>query len=120
VLAIAPANRWPKAPRPSQDTADLTARIAPGGDTVTVTFFGAAAGTGPCDAQYAADTAQSSTAVVLSVRELPAATSQPAPSGDVAIGCDAMGHRRELTVTLAPVLGGRVLIDSFGAPMPTG
>jgi hypothetical protein len=120
VLAIAPANRWPKAPRPSQDTGDLAARIAPGGDTVTLTFIGAEAGTGPCSAQYAAAIAQSSTAVVVSVREIPSATSQPAPSGDVAMGCDDMGHRRELTVTLTPGLGGRVLIDSYGAPIPAG
>jgi hypothetical protein len=118
VLAIAPANRWPKAPPPSQDTGNLGARIAPGGDTVTVTFIGAAAGTGPCDAQYAADIAQSSTAVVVSVREIPSATSQPAPSGDVAMGCADVGYPRELTVTLSPPLAGRVLIDSYGAPIP--
>ncbi len=118
VLAIAPAHRWPKTPPPSQDTERLAARIAPGGDTVTITFIGAAAGTGPCEAQYAADISQSSTAVVVSVRELPAATSQPAPSGDVAMGCADVGYRRELAVTLSPVLGSRVLIDSYGAPIP--
>jgi hypothetical protein len=120
VLAIAPANRWPKTPPPSQDPESFAARIAPGGHTVTLTFIGAAAGTGPCDAQYAADIAQSSTAVVVSVREIPSATSQPAPSGDVAMGCDDVGYRRELTVTLTPGLGGRVLIDSYGAPIPAG
>jgi hypothetical protein len=120
VLAIAPTNRWPKTPPPSQDGERLTARISPGGDTVTITFFGAAAGTGPCDAQYAADIAQSSTAVAVSVRELPAATSQPAPSGDVAMGCADVGYRRELTVRLTPALAGRVLIDSYGAPIPAG
>ena len=65
VLAIGAANRWPKVPRPSQENGNLAAKIAPDGDTVTITFIGASAGTGPCEAQYAADTAQSDTAVVV-------------------------------------------------------
>jgi hypothetical protein len=118
VLAIPAANRWPKAPRPDQDTQDLGAKIAPGGDTVTIRFIGAAAGTGPCDAQYAADAGQSSTAVVIFIRELPRSTSQPANWSNMA--CNAMGYRREVTVKLSPALAGRVLIDSYGAPIPAG
>jgi hypothetical protein len=120
VLAIAAANRWPKAPRASDDSEDLGARIAPGGATITITFFGAAAGTGLCEAQYQADAAQSSSAVVITVRELPRASSQPASSDGVAIGCAAIGYPREVTIKLSPALGGRVLIDSHGVPLPAG
>ena len=41
VLAVAPANRWPKA-APASAYTDFTAKITPGGQTVTITFVGAA------------------------------------------------------------------------------
>jgi hypothetical protein len=119
VLAIAPANRWPRAPEPPEGSARLVAKIAPGGTTVTIMFTGAA-DTGPCSAQYEASTAQSSSAVAIAIRELPGSTSQPPNPDNVAQACAAIGYRREVTVTLTPALGGRVLIDSDGAPVPAG
>jgi hypothetical protein len=72
VLAIAPANRWPASLPASDHTASLSAEITPDGHAVTLTFVGSAAGTGPCTAQYRADTTQSNTAVLISIRALPA------------------------------------------------
>ena len=120
VLAIAPANRWPKAARPPWDTEDLVATIAPGGASVTIMFTGAAAGTGPCTAQYETSTAQSSSAVAIAIRQLPGSTSEPPNPDNLAEACNAIGYRREVTVELSPALGGRVLVDSHGAPLPAG
>jgi hypothetical protein len=112
VLAIAASDLWPKASPARDGTDDLSATIAPDGHTITVTFVGAAAGTGPCEAQYAAVVAQSSSAVAISVRV--------ARSGRGAQACSAVGYRRTVTVALTPALGGRVLIDSHGVPLPVG
>jgi hypothetical protein len=120
VLAIAPADRWPKAPREPDHTQNLVAKIAPDGHTITITFIGAAAGTGPCDAQYKADTAQSSSAVLISIRELPGSVKQLSSSSTIAEACASIGYQRAVTIELTPALAGRVLIDSHGAPLPTG
>jgi hypothetical protein len=119
VLAIAPANRWPKAPELPEGSARLVAKIAPGGTTVIIMFIGSA-GTGPCSAQYETSTAQSSSAVAIAIRQVTGSTSQRPKRGNVAQACAAIGYPREVTVTLTPALGGRVLIDSDGAPVPAG
>ena len=118
VLAIAPANRWPTRSRPIADISDLTARIAPGGDSITIMFIGGPAEAGPCQENYQADTVQSDSAVLVAIRELPAAADQPVSSDGIAIACNLFGYQRSVTVKLSPVLGGRVLIDSSGVPLP--
>jgi hypothetical protein len=114
VLAIAAADRWPVKPRPATDTSDLAARIAPDGSTITLMFIGGTADPGPCQENYQAGTVQSDSAVLVTVRELPSAAS----SGSGSVACAAIGYQRSVTVKLEPALGGRVLIDSDGAPLP--
>ena len=119
VLAIAPANRWPKTPRPAADTNDLAAGIGPSGD-ITIKFIGGSADPGPCQTNYTADTVQSDSAVLVAIRELPGSdtATQPADAGDPPLACNAIGYPRSVTVKLDPTLAGRVLIDSYGAPLP--
>jgi hypothetical protein len=119
VLAIAPGNRWPRTQTPLEDHVGLAARIAPDGNTVTILFLGGSPDPGPCQTNYQADTFQSDTAVLVAIRELPGTASQPAAdAGDPPLACNASGYPRSVTVTLDSVLAGRVLIDSYGAPLP--
>jgi hypothetical protein len=86
--------------------------VAPGvgastttGRTLDISFIGAAAGTGPCTADYAVDALESKTAVAVSVRET--------RSGDATeIACTDVGYQRHLRVRLAAPLRNRVLVDA--------
>jgi hypothetical protein len=112
VLAIPPQNRWPR-DRTSVggDYAQQSVTISSDGRRATVSFVGAAAGTGPCTAEYLADVAQSSTAIAVSIRAVAAA--------DPAVACPAVGYSRSVTISLNPSLGNRVIIDAQGAPLPS-
>ncbi|HJQ02981.1 MAG TPA: hypothetical protein VJ851_15405 [Jatrophihabitans sp.] len=118
VLAIAPSDRWPKVSPPPTDTGNLAASIAPGGDSVTLTFTGGPADPGPCQTNYQANPFQSGSAVLITITELPGDTTQSTYSADHPLACNGMGYRRSVTIKLDPVLAGRVLIDSYGAPLP--
>jgi hypothetical protein len=118
VLAIPPADRWPRPGMPTNDDPQGVS-ISPDGAKATLSFIGAAAGTGLCEAEYTADVRQGRTAVMISVRQLPHPTPDPDPGVDpnLAMACAAAGYPRTVTVTLQPPLGNRVLIDSHGAPL---
>jgi hypothetical protein len=112
VLAIPAADRWPRPGMPATDAAEFYASIAADGRHATISFTGAPPGTGPCDAQYRADTTESATAVLISIRMLTNSNTSPDTM------CAAVGYPRTLTVTLTPALGNRVLIDSKGSAAP--
>jgi hypothetical protein len=122
VLAISPADRWPRPGMPTNDGPPAGATISADGTKATVSFLGAAAGTGPCQAEYAADVRQARTSVLVSIRQLPHPKDSPDPkptdNGDPATMCAAVGYTRTVTVNLQPPLGNRVLIDAHGAPLP--
>ena len=67
-------------------------------------FTGAAAGTGPCTADYTIDQLASDTAVAVSVQEHPHGTGSEI--------CLLMGYSRTKTVTLREPLGARVLVNA--------
>lgn len=71
--------------------------------TLTVQFFGAPSGTGPCTASYTATQAASRVAVAVAVKE-------HAHGGSAA--CAAVGYMRQVTMALAAPLRGRVLVDA--------
>ena len=105
VLALAPAARFPTPRDLVQAPPSLSAQLAPDGSTVTVSFTGAAAGSGPCTADYTVDArARHRAAVAVSIQEH--------RNGTGAELCDLVGHARTATVTLARPLGGRVLVDA--------
>jgi hypothetical protein len=111
VLAVPGANRWPKSEPASGATQFESYAISADGRRATVTFVGSSAGSGPCDAEYSADTVESATAVAVSIREL----SGSQPSNNVV--CDLVGYSRTVTFDLTAALGNRVLIDATGAPI---
>jgi hypothetical protein len=117
VLAIPTADRWPRPGMPTSNGNLTGVSISGDGTQVSLTFVGAAPGSGPCDAEYTADVSQSATALAISVRQQPK-PSLPSSTDGPAMGCDLIGYQRTLTVTLQPPLGNRVLVDSQGAPIP--
>jgi hypothetical protein len=122
VLAIRATDRWPRPNMPSGVSVDGVS-ISSDGRQVTLQFVGGPPGSGPCGAQYAADIAQTATAVQLSVRGLPATAAQlsarslPNPNSSATAACTAVGYARTVTVNLEPALGNRVLIAANGAPL---
>lgn len=113
VLAVPPFDRWPLPGMPMGDGSEGGATISADGNQVTVSFIGPEPGNGPCGAEYSAEVEQSSTAVSISVREL------PNPNADQA-SCSLVGYIRTVTVTLQSPLGNRVVIDAHGIPLPVG
>jgi hypothetical protein len=87
------------------------ARLARDGVTLTVTFTGAPGpASEPCGADYTAEPVESSTAVVVIVRQQRAA-------GEYA--CSAVGARRNATAALSRPLGSRTVLDVVqGLPVP--
>lgn len=84
---------------------------SPGGQALTVRFTGARGGHGPCTAGYTAQTAESPSAVAVTVIEH--------PHGGSNVACSAVAYSREVTIRLASPLGARVLVDAVsGAPIP--
>jgi hypothetical protein len=112
VLAVPPADRWPRPGMPTRDLGTaIGATVSADGTRATLTFIGAAAGTGPCEAEYAADVVQSRTAVSISERALPNSNDKPG------VACNLAGYFRTVTATLRPPLGNRVLVNSYGAAL---
>jgi hypothetical protein len=105
VLAVAPASLF--AP-PDQSVAPSQIGAIPTRDprTVILTFAGAAAGTGPCSANYTARFAESTTAIAVNIE----ATGEPTATRS-SIACAAIAYSRQITITLTSPLGARVLVD---------
>jgi hypothetical protein len=101
VLAVDPAALF-AAPDPAA-SASITAGSAPGARTLTLTFTGAAAGTGPCTADYAAHVSESTVAVAVGIEET--------THDSTGVACLAVGYSRRVTITLTQPLGARVLVD---------
>ncbi len=103
VLAVAASSRF-SAPAASSVPPGVGASTTTG-RTLDISFIGAAAGTGPCTADYAVDALESKTAVAVSVRET--------RSGDATeIACTDVGYQRHLRVRLTVPLRNRVLVDA--------
>ncbi|HYM49713.1 MAG TPA: hypothetical protein VET65_03980 [Candidatus Limnocylindrales bacterium] len=107
VLAVAPSARW--SPPGSASAATRAgfvtgAILSPDGRTLTTTFAGAPAGTGPCDAGYRMVPAESSAAVVITVLE----TYVDSPG----VACPAIAQLRTISAVLASPLGARVAVDA--------
>jgi hypothetical protein len=105
--AIAPPAIW---------NVDLTKGALDGGSfvsadgrTLTFSFWGTPAGTGPCSADYTSQVAESHAAVAVAIRVIPPAS----PVDNVA--CPAIAQQRTVTVALATPLGGRVVVNATGA-----
>lgn len=114
VLAVPPADRWPHPGMPTGDVGGPTSvTVSADGTRATLSFIGPAAGTEPCEAEYAADVSQGKTAVAISLRQLSSPHKLTAPN----IVCAGGGFSRTVTVSLQPPLGNRVLVDSRGVAL---
>ena len=106
---------YPALTAPSMWNADM-AKSAPDkgstlsadGRTLTYSFYGAPAGSGPCGADYKGVVAESPAAVAIAVQ-----TISHARPGDMVV-CDLVAQERSVSVTLATALGGRVVLDDTG------
>ncbi len=82
-----------------------SATVSPSGQTVTISFAGAPAGTGPCEANYRASAITSRQAVAFTITTIAA----PVPAGQA---CPALAVIRTAVLHLAQPLGARVLLSS--------
>lgn len=82
-----------------------SATLSSDGQTLTVSFVGAAEGQGPCTADYAAVLEERANIVGLSVKQVRRGMGQVE-------SCPAGGFKRTVTATLTTPLGSRVLADS--------
>lgn len=104
VLAVARSAAFP-APPGALGQASFGVHLAADGRTATVSFTGAAAGTGPCTADYEVDQLASKSAVAMRVRVV--RTTSP-PVGY----CTLVGYPRQELIRLSAPLGNRVLVDA--------
>ena len=79
--------------------------MSPSGRSITVSFTGAHAGTGPCDANYRASAVGDHRAVAFTIT----AIVTPYPTG---VWCTALGYFRTAVIRLARPLGARVLVSA--------
>ena len=108
---------------PTNDGSQSGVSVSPDGRQLTLSFPGAPAGTGLCEAEYTAEVAQSATAVSISTHELPGhGTVQPPDGGSdqPQMVCASGGVTRTVTVTLQSPLGNRVVVDSRGIGRSAG
>lgn len=82
--------------------------VSPDGRTLTFSFYGAPATSGPCGADYRAVVAESQAAVAIALQ-----TISHAKPGDL-IACTAVAQLRSVDVPLVSVLGGRVVLEETG------
>jgi hypothetical protein len=106
VLAVSPTSIF-SPPGHSDDRPGIVsdALLGPDGRSLTVEFTGAAAGTGPCTADYTLEVATSATAVAVSVQE-------HAHNTGSGVACPAIGYPRHVTTVLSVPLGARVVVDA--------
>ncbi len=111
VAAVAaPARRfYERDAGPTPDVVDHV-RVAADGRTLTIFYTGAQPGTGRCQKNYTARSLETAGAVAVEVVPLDAPGSSS--SDDENELCPAVGYRRELDVTLAAPLGGRVVVET--------
>lgn len=104
VLAVSPSAIY-SAPilKGRSDLAEMSATIGVDDRTMVVRFPGAAAGTGPCTADYTLSIAESKQAVAVAVIE------HPHPGGQI---CDSVAYPRQATAKLDSSLQARVVVDS--------
>jgi hypothetical protein len=89
-----------------------SATVAADGRTVTASFTGSSAGTGPCTADYTARAVESDHAAVIIIDEH--------QHGDGQQVCTMQGYSRTATAMLATPLGERTLLEvRQGTPIPT-
>lgn len=101
------------------------ATVATDERTLAFSFYGAQAGSGPCDADYKGLVAESKSAVAVALQEIPnttpgppsAAPGSPSAASPSPPACIPIVVLRSVTVTLAGPLGGRVVVDASGAPV---
>jgi hypothetical protein len=72
---------------------------------ITISFIGAPAGSGPCDARYSASAVANPRAVAFAIKTI----TTPGPPGTV---CTAVGYGRTAVLHLTRPLGARALISS--------
>lgn len=117
VLAITPASLWPRPATISGGLPTGPAALGRDGRTILLRFVGAPTGPSPCDASYAASTAESVAAVAISVHQI-----TPNPLGGTTEAgprqaCPLVGEVRTLIATLQTPLGNRVLVSEQGDPI---
>lgn len=106
VLAVVPSAQYTSPDwNPRIPFAGGGAQVSADGRTLNLTVIGAAEGTGPCTADYAATATESSNAVAVEVHETLHMTSAP-------VACEQVGYPRQITVRLVAPLGPRVLVDT--------
>jgi len=105
VLAVVPSLQFRIPAASGQATAMMSATISADGRTLTVSFVGSQAGTGPCTADYAASAAESVHAVAIVINEVRSANSGGG-------SCAAVGYVRRAAVQLRSPLGERVVVDA--------
>jgi hypothetical protein len=113
VLAVAPPALYLHPPSDFQAngvTRAMSAEVSSSRNTITADFWGAPAGSGPCDANYSLEIATSATAVALEVIQA------PQPSGSFnntpTVACTADATSRKATATLRNGIGNRVVVDA--------
>ena len=114
VLAVAPPALY-AAPVSGYSRLDLAPPVDSDTRTLTVTFVGAAAGTGPCEKQYAAFVVQTPWAVGVSIFETHQSGDPIQTPGTI---CPAIGFTRQVSVHLDAALGNRVVVGvDDGVPL---
>jgi hypothetical protein len=106
--AVSQSNFWPG---PILGTIGGGATVSSSGRDITFSFPGGPT-EGTCAVNYAGVVAESTHAVAVAVQSSPGRV-EAGP-----VSCDALGYDRFVTVTLASPLGGRVVVDASGAPIP--
>jgi hypothetical protein len=87
------------------DSAQASAKLAPSGKRIMISFVGAAAGNAPCNASYRASAVSDRRAVAYTITRVPS----PALGAQVRT---AVGRPRLAVLRLAQPLGARVLVSS--------
>ncbi len=106
VLAVAPPAVYP-APVSGYSPLGLAPPVGSDTRSLTVTFVGAHAGTGPCDKEYAAFVVQTRWAVGVSIFQTRHGAD---PSPTLGIACADIGFARQVSVPLDAALGNRVVV----------
>ena len=113
VLAVAKKARW-SVGETAPTASDFQASVTGDGRTLNYGFFGTPAVPGPCGADYTGSAAESATAVVVTVRQVPPDSARNSSTQ----ACPAIAAARSVVLHLAAPLGGRVLLTVDGAPIP--
>jgi hypothetical protein len=116
VLAVAQAAQWyPSGIAASQGGHSYWAGALVGPDhrTLTVSFVGGQAGTGPCGMTYEIKLTESRTAVMVTRIDHQSIRS----SNDANVSCPLIGFMRSASAVLKTPLGARVLVDDQGYPI---